>query len=219
MSEENLYHSDLRVDVHLDAYLSLTRLAERRWRIGVMLQPRKADVQSWWVNDAQVTLTCASGPLVSAVTVATEAGTAVEPQLWMPSGEERVWGFQDQIDTTVHANSQAMTHARFEFTVDPDVRGAVPLGALHIKQQFDDRLLHDADMFLTLVRFGTNSAGEVVFATPHQEIWWTDELLEPGESADVYYTVVVGEVPSEGRPCTHDWCNEERAVVEAGESG
>lgn len=208
MNEENLYHSDLYVDVHLDAYLSVTRLADRRWRIGVMLQPRQAKVEDWWVNDAQVTLTCASGPLVSAVAVATEAGTATEPQLWMPSGKEKVWGFQDQIDASVHANSEVMTHARFEFSIDPDVRGAVPLGALHIKQQFDDRLLHDADMFLTLVRFGTNSAGEVVFATPHQEIWWTDELLEPGESADVYYTVVVGQVPGDGQPCTHDWCNE-----------
>ena len=63
-------------------------------------------------------------------------------------------------------------------------------------------------MILTLVRFGTNSAGEVVFATPHQEIWWTDELLEPGESADVYYTVAVGQVPGDGRPFAHDWCNE-----------
>ena len=70
MNDENLYHSDLRVDVHLDAYLSLTRLADRRWRIGVMLQPRQADAEGWWVNDAQVALMCASGPLVSAVTVA-----------------------------------------------------------------------------------------------------------------------------------------------------
>lgn len=219
MSEANLYHSHLSIDVHLDAHLSVTRLRPRRWRIGAMLVPRRTDDEGWWVNDADISLTCASGPLVTSVTVATEAGRASEPHLRIVSGEEKVWGFQDQVDATVHASTAAMTHARFEFTVDPDVQGALPLGALHIKQQFDDRLLHDADMFLTLVRFGTNSAGEVVFATPHQEIWWTDELLEPGESADVYYTVVVGEVPSEGRPCAHDWCNEEGAVVDAGGAG
>ena len=33
--------SDLLVDVHTDAYLGVTRLSQRRWRVGVMIQPRQ----------------------------------------------------------------------------------------------------------------------------------------------------------------------------------
>lgn len=90
---------------------------------------------------------------------------------------------------------------------------------MHIIQDFDDHLLHDAAMFLTLVPFGTNSAGEVVFARPYQKIWWTDDLLEERQSAYGGHTVAVGEVPGEGRPCAHDWCNESGAVFDTGEVG
>ena len=208
MSTETIYHTDLRVDVHLDAYINVTRLAERRWRIGVLMQPREASGAAWWVNDAQVTMTFTGGTSVAAVSVGADAGDAEQPRLIVPGELARDLGYSDQIDTRVRATGRGMTHARFDFTVDPDVRGMVHLGCLLFSQEFGSKQLHDAEKFLTTVPFGTDVSGNVVMANARQEIWWTDELLEPGESANMYYVVDVGQVSGDGLPCNHDWCNE-----------
>jgi len=207
MSDEKIYHTDLYIDVHLDVYLSVTRLSERRWRIGALMQPREATTEQWWVHDARLSLTFTGGPSVTAIAVAADAGTATEPRLWEPDDIARQLGYRQQTDARVRASSQAMTHARFDFTVDPDVTGMVQLGYLFFSQEFDRQLLHDAHKFLTAVPYGTVASGDIVVGTPYQEIWWTDEDIEPGEDAGMYSVVPVEKVAGEGRPCAHDWCN------------
>ena len=214
MTDEATHHSDLCVDVHLDAYFSVTRMAERRWRIGALMTPRQADEADWWVNDAQLTLTFSAGTSVAAVAVAADAGETMQPRLFVPGETARQMGYDEQTDAQVRASSQAMTHARFDFTLDPDVRGMARLGYLFVNQDFASRQLHDASMFLTAVAFGTDASGAIVLGSAYQEIWWTDEDVEPGESADFYSVVPVEAVSSEGRPCAHDWCNGIGAVTE-----
>ena len=217
MSTETIYHTDLRVDVHLDAYINVTRLAALRWRIGVLLQPRQSAEAAWWVNDAQVSVTFTGGTSVTAVSAQADAGDADQPRLIVPGDVARDLGYADQINARVRATNKGMTHARFDFTVDPDVRGMVNLGCLYFSQEFGTKLLHDADKFLTTVPFGTDMSGNVVVANARQEIWWTDELLEPGVSANMYYVVDVGKVSGEGLPCSHDWCNEVDEVARVGD--
>ena len=212
MSTGTMDHTDLRVDVHMDAYINVTRLAALRWRIGVLLQPRQSAEAAWWVNDAQVSVTFTGGTSVTAVSAQADAGDADQPRLIVPGDVARDLGYADQINARVRATNKGMTHARFDFTVDPDVRGMVNLGCLYFSQEFGTKLLHDADKFLTTVPFGTDMSGNVVVANARQEIWWTDELLEPGESANMYYVVDVGQVPGDDQPCNHDWCNEVDAV-------
>lgn len=205
--EKKSYHTDLYVDVHLDAYISVTRLTQRRWRIGVLMQPRQATTDQWWVHDASVSVTFSGGSSVTAISVAADAGKTCEPTLYEPDEIAMQLGYGMQTDTCVNASSQAMTHARFDFTVDPEVRQLQPLGYLFFQQEFDQQLLNDAHRFLTAVRFGTDGSGGIAVGTPYQEMWWTEEDLQPGEDAGMYWVVPVEEVSAEGRACTHDWCN------------
>lgn len=208
MSEKSIYQADLVVDVHLDAYINVTRLTERRWRIGVLMQPRSGGSDAWWVNDAEVTLTCTGGPSVTAVSVAAIAGAADEPSLFVPNAAVRELGYEEQTDTSVRATSQAMTHAQFDFSVDPDVRGAHQLGVLHFMQSLQRDHSDGAVQFFTFVPFGTVVSGEVVVAHARHEVWLSDEDVAPGEMADVYYVHEVSTIANDGQACVHDWCGE-----------
>ena len=215
MNNEHGLCTELLVDVHADAYLSVTQLSERRWRIGTMIQPRLADAEYWWVANGDITVSFNAGDSVTAIDIAADGADASEPHLYIPSDIAKQLGYGPQTNASVSEPlNEAMTYTGFDFTVDPDVSPMVTLGLLNVHQSFNGRELHGASEFRTIIPFGTDEQRRIVLGRPLQEVWCTDEPLEPGEAAEVYYTHDVHPLVGAGLPCAHDWCNGQGVVAE-----
>lgn len=200
--------SDLLVDVHADAYVGVTWLSQRRWRIGVMIQPRQAAAEHWWVASGGVDLQLSTPQQVTAVAAAVDVGIVRGPSVHVPNDLAKRMGYGEQTHASARVDlAGGLTYARFEFSVDPDVAPMVVLGGLDFHQSFDGRELYDAAEFRTTIPFGTDEHRRVVLGRPRQEVWCTDEVLEPGESASVYWVHEVHPRAGNAMPCGHDWCN------------
>lgn len=206
MFTKNGFAHELLVDVHADAHINATRLADRRWRISVLLVPRSSG--AWWVDGADVTVSFGARDGVTAVAADADGGEASEPKLLVADEKMRALGYGDQTSVSVSGSERAMSYSQFDFTVDPDVTDMRGLGFISFWQNLDQSL-HGAVIFRTDVPFGTEEDGSVVLGQPVHEVWCSEFELEPGQEAGEYWTYFPGEASKAGLPCGHDWCNGE----------